>query len=85
MLEDAVGAERFVDLTKAAVVEGGGLETLESRRSDVDVLMARRIAADRPHILIDLGGFTSNARPGIFSLCPAPVQVMSGEGGYQRV
>ena len=82
MLEDAVGAERFVDLTKAAVVEGGGLE---SRRSDVDVLMARRIAADRPHILIDLGGFTSNARPGIFSLCPAPVQVMSGEGGYQRV
>jgi protein O-GlcNAc transferase len=36
-----------------------------------------RIRADRIAILVDLNGYTRNARPGIFALRPAPVQVNS--------
>lgn len=36
---------------------------------------ARRIAADGIDILVDLGGYTTHARPEILALRPAPVQV----------
>jgi protein O-GlcNAc transferase len=37
--------------------------------------IARRIKAEEIDVLIDLNGFTQNARPGIFARRPAPVQV----------
>jgi predicted O-linked N-acetylglucosamine transferase (SPINDLY family) len=37
--------------------------------------IARRIRAEEIDVLVDLNGFTQNARPGIFSRRPAPVQV----------
>jgi protein O-GlcNAc transferase len=37
--------------------------------------IARRILAEEIDLLIDLNGFTQNARPGIFARRPAPVQV----------
>ena len=36
---------------------------------------AKRICSDRIDILVDLGGYTEYARPGIFQFRPAPVQV----------
>lgn len=59
------GTHRFVDLSLS----------LQGSEGDSIAQAAQRIAVDHPHILIDLGGFTSNSKPGIFSLCPAPVQV----------
>lgn len=41
--------------------------------SDVDA--ARKIASDRIDVLIDLKGYTSGARAGIFARRPAPIQV----------
>jgi len=41
--------------------------------SDVDA--ARKMASDGIDILIDLKGYTSGARPGIFARRPAPIQV----------
>jgi predicted O-linked N-acetylglucosamine transferase (SPINDLY family) len=40
-----------------------------------DRTLAERIAADRIDVLVDLAGFTTGARPEVFCLCPAPVQV----------
>ena len=37
--------------------------------------IAQRIREDRIGILIDLNGYTRNARPAIFALRPAPVQI----------
>jgi predicted O-linked N-acetylglucosamine transferase (SPINDLY family) len=37
--------------------------------------VARRIRAEEIDLLVDLNGFTQNARPGIFARRPAPVQV----------
>jgi predicted O-linked N-acetylglucosamine transferase (SPINDLY family) len=37
--------------------------------------IARRIRAEEIDVLVDLNGFTQNARPGIFARRPAPVQV----------
>jgi len=37
--------------------------------------IARRIRAEEIDLLVDLNGFTQNARPGIFARRPAPVQV----------
>src|SRR5689334_5946382 len=42
--------------------------------ADVDAI-ARRIRAEEVNLLIDLNGFTQNARPGIFARRPAPLQV----------
>ncbi|MBF0179230.1 MAG: tetratricopeptide repeat protein [Magnetococcales bacterium] len=40
-----------------------------------DAQASRRIAADGVHLLVDLQGFTSGARPGILAHAPAPVRV----------
>ncbi|MBF0294298.1 MAG: tetratricopeptide repeat protein [Magnetococcales bacterium] len=45
-----------------------------------DAPAAQRIAADGVHILVDLQGFTSGARPGILAHAPAPVR--AGWLGY---
>ena len=37
--------------------------------------IARRIAEDGIHILVDLKGYTMDIRPEIFALRPAPIQV----------
>src|SRR5215470_20048271 len=37
--------------------------------------IAQRIRADRIGVLLDLNGYTRNARPGLFALKPAPVQI----------
>lgn len=47
---------------------------VELRDSD-HLSAARRIAADGIHILIDLKGYTQQARPEILALKPAPIQV----------
>ena len=47
---------------------------VELRDSD-HLSAARRIAADGIHILIDLKGYTHQARPEILALKPAPIQV----------
>jgi protein O-GlcNAc transferase len=38
-------------------------------------LIAQRIRADRIGVLLDLNGYTRNARPALFALRPAPVQI----------
>lgn len=40
-----------------------------------DPAVAAAIAADRPHLLIDLGGYLAGGRPGALALRPAPVQL----------
>jgi predicted O-linked N-acetylglucosamine transferase (SPINDLY family) len=40
-----------------------------------DDAAARRIGADRIDVLVDLGGYTAGARPGILARRPAPAQV----------
>ena len=44
--------------------------------NDAPLDIARRIRADGIHILIDLAGYTSNARTTLFALRPAPVQAL---------
>jgi predicted O-linked N-acetylglucosamine transferase (SPINDLY family) len=43
--------------------------------SMTDAQAAARISADQIDILVDLNGYTKDARTGIFALCPAPVNV----------
>jgi protein O-GlcNAc transferase len=43
--------------------------------ADSDERIAERIRDDRIGVLFDLNGYTRNARPGIFALRPAPLQV----------
>src|SRR5215471_2977892 len=43
--------------------------------SDPVELIAQRIRDDRIDVLIDVNGYTRNARPGLFALKPAPIQV----------
>lgn len=44
--------------------------------NDAPLDIARRIRADGIHILIDLAGYTSNAKTTLFALRPAPVQAL---------
>ena len=77
------GGEHFVDLSGgcslgmsgATVASRAGAAARAGAASD-DKVVAARMRADGLHVVIDLGGFTSGARPGIFALCPAPVQVL---------
>ena len=61
----------------AAVASSAGAAARAEAASD-DEVAAARMRADGLHVVIDLGGFTSGARPGIFALRPAPVQVLPG-------
>jgi len=51
-----------------------GHEWVESTHL-TDLQFSRRVRADGVHILIDLGGHTSNSRVNAFALRPAPVQI----------
>ena len=78
------GAEHFADLSEGSalarsgttVASGAGATARAAAAADDDEVAAARMRADGLHVVIDLGGFTSGARPGIVALRPAPVQVL---------
>ena len=72
------------DLRLRIAPEGSGSDRQRAARAfehftDVSAIrvaaIAQRIRADRIEILIDLNGYTKNARETIFALRPAPVQI----------
>ena len=65
------------DPSPPAAATGSGGRPFASPGSGGDLAAAMRMNSDGLHIAIDLGGFTSRSRPGVFALRPAPVQVRS--------
>ncbi|HEY2864318.1 MAG TPA: tetratricopeptide repeat protein, partial [Casimicrobiaceae bacterium] len=64
-----------IDSSALGVRIGRALEHLAAVDEDTPSVIAQRIRDDGIDILIDLNGYTTHARPDIFALRPAPVQI----------